>query len=401
MNNIALKHYFYLAISALILFSGCSGGSGNQQQGGFNFGGMQRATTVEVVDVSQQSISQIVRAYGTIRAQDNVRITPQISERVTNLYVDLGDTVSQGQLLARLRDVNFVDQVRRDEAQLEQARLAMRRDSLELRRGETLFERNLVSDSELENIRVSYQNSRASFQAARASLTQTRENLSYTEVRSPVRGVVTRRNISPGDVASSATAIFEIANLVGYEIRIFLPLADRRLTRIGQEVNVRLSGEREPAAKGIVSRISPELDSVTGLAEVVISLTDVQREVLPGSLAEASITVLTRPNSIVIPRTALVENVQTILDPESNTIRLDRSYSAFVTVGDTVANMRTLELGLQQGDRIEILSGLEAGEKLIITGQGGLEEGSAIRLTGRGRPEMSGQQRPQSPDSGN
>lgn len=389
--TIILKNILYLISASLIVLTGCSGGNSGPQQGGFNFGGMQRATTVEVTEVSQQSISRIVRAYGTIRSQDNVRVTPQISERVTRLYVDLGDTVSQGQVLAKLRDVNFTDQVRRDEAQLEQARLSMQRDSLEVSRATTLYERNLISDAELQNAQVAFQNSKAAFQGARASLTQSRESLGFTEVRSPVRGVITSRNISPGDVASSATPIFEIANLVGYEMRIFVPLADRRLTKIGQEVSVRLTGEQDQTANGVISRISPEIDSVTGLAEVVISLTDVYRDVLPGSLAEASITVLTRPSALVIPRTALVENVQTVLDPESNTIRLERSYSAFVAVDDTLAAMRNLEIGLEQGDQLEVLSGLIEGDKLIITGQGGLEDSSKIRISGRGRPDTQGQ----------
>lgn len=377
-----------MIVSAVLIITGCSGNSDSSgpQQGSFNFGGMQRATTVETTEIERTSISQIVRAFGTVRTQDNVRVTPQISERLTSIHADLGDTVSQGQLLAKLRDVNFIDQVKRDRAQLEQARLAVSRDSLELVRAEALYERNLISNAELQNIQVAYQNSRASLESARAALTQSRENLGFTEVRSPVNGVVTRRNISPGDLASSGAPMFEIANLLGYEMRVFLPLADRRMVRIGQDASIRLTGERIPTAKGVVSRISPELDPVTGLAEVVISLTDLADEMLPGSLAEASVTVRTNPSSIVIPRAAMVENVQTILDPESNTIRLDRTFAAFVAVGDTIASLRQLETGLQQGDRIEVLSGLNEGEQLIITGQGGLEDSSRIRLTGRSRP---------------
>lgn len=382
-----------MSFLAVILTVSCSGrNSGNQApQGGFNFAGMQRATTVEVAEVTEQSISQIIRSFGTVRTQDNVRVTPQISERITHIYADLGDTVSQGQLLARLRDVNFVDQVRRDEAQLQQARSASTRDSLELSRATSLFERNLISQAEFDNIRVAYLNSRSNLQAARAALTQSRESLNFTEIRSPVRGVITRRNVSPGDLAGSGTPAFEIANLVGYEMRIFQPLADRRLTRVGQQVSIRLTGERTPTANGVVSRISPELDPVTGLAEVVISLTEIFGDILPGSLAEAAITVRTNPSSIVIPRSALVENVQTVLDPESNTIRLNRSFNAFVSVGDSMVSLRTLEVGLEQGDRIEILSGISNGERLIITGQGGLEDGSRIRVSGRGRPGTEGQ----------
>lgn len=347
----------------------------------------QRGTSVQVTDISRSSISDIVRGFGTIQAQDQVRVSPQISERVSSIHADLGDTVRVGTVLARLRDVTILDQVRRDERQLEQARSAVSRDSLEFTRAQTLFDRNLISSAEMEASRVSYLNAQAQYEAARASLTQSRESLAFTEVRSPVNGVVTRRSISPGDVASVGSVIYEISNLAGYEIRLFLPLQDRRRVRLNQTVDIRLSGEAHHSARGVVSRISPGLDPVTGLAEVVISLTDMRDFILPGSLAEASIVVQTNPQSIVIPRNALVENVQTILDPETNTIRINRGFNAFVAQGDTIAVIRELELGLQQGDRVEVVSGLREGDRLIVTGQAGLENNSRIRVAGARAPQ--------------
>ncbi len=369
---------------SIALLSACSGN--DQQQGGFDRSQFQRGTSVQVIDITLDSISDVVRGYGNVQTQDQVRITPQISERVSRIHADLGDTVQVGTLLATLRDVNFRDQVRRDERQVEQARSAVVRDSLEFDRAQSLFDRDLTSRSELENARVGFQNSVAQYESARASLTQSRENLAFTEIRSPVEGVITRRNISPGDVASTGSEIFEIANLVGYEMRLFLPLSDRRRIRHNQEVRLRLTGQRDPSATGIVSRISPGLDPVTGLAEVVISLTDLEEPVLPGSLAEATIVTQTIPAAVVIPRNALVENVQTILDPETNTIRIDRGFQAFVSVGDSVAQIRDLEIGLQQGDRVQVLSGLSEGERLIVTGQSGLEDESRIRVAGTRRP---------------
>lgn len=379
-----------LLFSALLIIAlaSCSGRSSGDQQrpGGFDPSAFQRGTSVQVAEISRSSISEIVRGFGNIQAQDQVRVSPQVSERVSSIHADLGDTVRVGTVLARLRDVTILDQVRRDERQLEQARSAVSRDSLEFSRAQTLFDRNLISSSEIESARVSYLNSQAQYEAARASLTQSRESLAFTEVRSPVNGVVTRRSISPGDLASVGSVIYEISNLAGYEIRLFLPLQDRRRVRLNQPVDIRLTGEAHHSARGVVSRISPGLDPVTGLAEVVISLTDMRDVILPGSLAEASIVVQTNPESIVIPRNALVENVQTILDPETNTIRINRAFNAFVALGDTVAVLRELELGLQQGDRIEVVSGLRDGDRLIVTGQGGLENNSRIRVAGSRAP---------------
>jgi RND family efflux transporter MFP subunit len=366
-----------------------SGGPGGM--GGFGGpGGFARATTVEVRDVSLAPISDQIRAYGSVRAQDNVRVTPQVSERVLRIFADLGDTVRAGQTLAKLNDITFRDQLERDRAQVEQARLAARRDSLNLSRQQELFGSALISQAELDNARSTYAASRASLQSAISTLTQSTQNLGYTEVKSPVSGVITRRNASPGDVVGSGTTFYEISNLVGYEIRLNLPLADWRNTRVGQSVEMRASGGNDFNVLGTVSRISPELDPVTGLGEVVISLTNRGDGVFPGMLMESRINIQTKSNAVVIPRSAMVENVQTVIEPESNVIRLSRTYSAFISQGDTVAVRRDLDLGIQQGDRIEVLSGLQPGDKLIITGQSSLEDQSRIRISGAPRFDRTG-----------
>ncbi|MDZ7692793.1 MAG: hypothetical protein U5K69_16985 [Balneolaceae bacterium] len=97
-------------------------------------------------------------------------------------------------------------------------------------------------------------------------------------------------------------------------------------------------------------------------------------------LVEATINVETHEDAVVIPRAALVENVQTLIEPESNTIQLQRSYSAFVVQGDSLATRRDLKLGIEQGDRIEILEGLKPGEEIVITGQSSLEDSTNVSV---------------------
>lgn len=390
-----MQHRFLalLAMASTTTFLACGGATsgGPGGMGGFGGpGGFERATTVEVRDVTQATISNQIRAYGSVRAQDNVRVTPQVSERVLRINADLGDTVRAGQTLAKLNDVTFREQMERDRAQVEQARIAANRDSLNLSRQQELFRSELISQAELDNARSTYAATRAQLQAAQAALASSMQNLNYTEVKSPVTGVITRRNASPGDVVGNGTTFFEISNLVGYEIRLNLPLNDWRNTRFGQTVEMRPTGGAEFNVRGTVSRISPEIDPVTGLGEVVISLTERGSGVFPGMLMEARINVETKNNAVVIPRSAMVENVQTVIEPESNVIRLSRTYAAFISQGDSVAVRRELELGIQQGDRIEVLSGLQPGDKLIITGQTSLEDQSRIRISGAPRFDRTG-----------
>lgn len=374
-----------MSTSTLLLLS-CSSDTDNPGPGGGGpgaFGGGGQATSVEVVPVESGTISDQIRAYGTIQAQDIVSITPQVSDRVTEILVDLGDEITRGQVMARIRDVSFRDNVEQAEAQIRQSRTALERDSTQFVRQQNLFERDLISQAEFDEFRATYLSSQAQYESARAALTQSREDLENTEIRSPVDGVVLERMISVGDVASSGQIAFEVANLVGFETRVFLPMQDWQLVQIGQEVSFSLSSRTGEVGQGVVSRKSPRLDPTTGLGEVVISLTDTGSPINQGALLQARINLETREDVIVIPRSALIERVDTYIEPETGTIELERSYSVFVTQGDSIAVNRELELGIEQGDRIEVMDGLSAGDGLIITGQNNLEDGGRIRVAGQ------------------
>jgi len=383
-----LKNYLFTLLSVFVILSvaSCSNGdNGNEDArpgGGFgNFGGGQ-PTSVEAIPVRNGTISRQVQAYGTVRPQDVVAITPQVSNRVTKIHVDLGDNVSQGQVMAEIYDVPFREAVEQARAQIRQSEAAFVRDSTQLERQRELFERDLISRSEFDDFRATSLNSRAQYESSKAALSQSMENLQNTKIVSPVNGVVLSRSIAEGDVATTGQAAFEVANLIGFETRVFLPLQDWEQVQVGQSVTMSLSSRGSEIAEGVVSRKSAQLDETTGLGEVVISLTESRGSVYQGALLQSRIVLETRENTIVIPRSALVEKVETYIEPETGTIELERSYSAFVVQGDTVAARRDLDLGIEQGDRIEVLSGLNEGDQLIVTGQNNLEDGRPVQVAG-------------------
>lgn len=374
------KLSYYFAIISLIVLQAC--GSSNGPPPNFNNSDQnQQRTSVETVTAETKSISDQIKSFGNIRAEEIVNITPQVSNRITQIYADLGDTVQQGDVLAKIYDIPFRDQFEQAKSQLEQSRSAYVRDSLQFYRQQKLYEQELISSTEFDDAQATFQNSKAQYESSQANLTQSREDLNNTEVTSPVYGVVLSKDVSVGDVATTGQTAFEIANLTGYQTRIFLPVEEWRKVKIGQEVNFRLSNESDISGRGRVSRISPRLDPTTGLGEVVISLTEDSPYIAQGVLVESTINAKTHENAIVVPRSTLVENVQTFIEPESNSIQLQRSYSAFVVEGDSLALQRELQLGIEQGDQIEILEGIEAGDEVVITGQRSLGDSTKVRVT--------------------
>ena len=379
-----MKRYQLLLIAGCLLplLLSCGGGP-NPDNRNFNRNGGDRATSVETITVTRGSISQQIKSFGNIRAQEIVNVTPQVSNRITKIYADLGDTVRQGEALAKIYEVPYRDQFLQARAQLEQNRSSYVRDSLQFERQKELYQKDLISSTEYDNARATFETSKAQYEAAKASLTQSREDLMNTEITSPVYGVVLTRNVSEGDLAATGQVAYEIANLIGLQCRVYLPFEEWRNVKIGQSVTFRVSNQNGIGGRGRVTQKSPRLDPTTGLGEVVISLTDRGQSIYQGVLVESTINVETHDDAVVIPRAALVENVQTLIEPESNTIQLQRSYSAFVVRGDTLASRRELKLGIEQGDRIEVLEGLEAGDQVVITGQNSLEDSTRVRVAGQ------------------
>lgn len=370
-----------VTIFAILLLQACGGGGPNP--GGPNFNSGPQATSVETITAEASDISQQIKSFGNIRAQEIVNVVPQVSNRITQIHSDLGDTVQPGDVLAEIYAVPFRDQFQQAKAQLEQSRAAYVRDSLQFQRQQELYKKELISSTEYDNARATFQNSKSQYEASRANLTQSRENLMNTEITSPVFGVVLTRNISEGDLATTGQTAYEIANLTGYQCRLYLPFEEWRNVKIGQPVDFRVSNNPGITGEGRVSQISPRLDPSTGLGEVVISLTEQGQNIYQGVLVQATINVETHENAVVIPRAALVENVQTLIEPESNTIQLERSYSVFVVHNDTLATRRELKLGIEQGDQIEILEGIQPGDEIVITGQNSLEDSTNVRIAGQ------------------
>lgn len=380
-----MKAYLSLVLFSLIvlLLQACSGGPGPDNPGSRNFNNNSQATSVETITASVSDISRQIKSFGNIRAQEIVNITPQVSNRITQIHADLGDTVRPGDLLAEIYSVPFRDQYQQAKAQMEQSHAAYVRDSLQFERQQKLFKRDLISSTEFDNARATFQNSKSQYEASMANLAQSRENLNNTDIRSPVYGVVLTRNVSVGDLASTGQSAYEIGNLTGYQSRVYLPFDEWRNVKIGQPVTFKVSNYPEVSGEGRVSQKSPRLDPETGLGEVVISLTEQGRNIYQGVLVQATINVETHENAVVIPRAALVENVQTLIEPESNTIQLQRTYSVFVVQDDSLATRRDLKLGIEQGDRIEVLEGVRPGEEIVITGQNSLEDSTKVRVAGR------------------
>lgn len=344
-------------------------GAGNDENGsvaeegeedGEEKGDEKAPVPVEVTEVAAASVSSYISSSANLVAEFQVTTLSEVEGRVEKLFVEEGDVVRKGQLLANL--------VRDDaEIALKKAQLKETNAKLAFERGKDLSEKELVSREEFDKFTMDYE-------IARQELAEAQWRLEKTAFRAPFAGKISERMIQTGQNIRPGDELFEITDLDPLIARIFLPERDILGLDEGRDVKIVLNASEETVFGGRIRQISPVVDTATGTVKVTIEADDPPAAVRPGSFVTVNIVRETRPEATVIPREAVLRELQTA--------------HVFV-VEDDIARKRDITLGLEEGLLVESVSGLELGEQVIIAGQGGLRDGAKVKILGLDQDDES------------
>jgi len=194
-------------------------------------------------------------------------------------------------------------------------------------------------------------------------------NLANTRILSPVDGFVGSRRLDPGAYVGPNSPVVSVVDIS--TVRIVANLVERDLSRVGtgMDAQVNVDAYQGETFKGRVARIAPVLDPATRTAQMEVEIPNTSFRLKPGMYARVQFVVLERQAAIVVPRNAVVD--------------VEGRRGVFVADGKT-ARFRVIETGIQEGERVEVLSGLGDTETVVTTGAGALRDGDPIQLTGQG-----------------
>lgn len=305
---------------------------------------------VEIKAVEKGSIAEYIESTGNIYAESRVMIYPKATGRVVQIDVEEGDTVKTGQRLALLED---------DELKLRKQQLdIMRRQAKEkLERAEELHQNRMISQEAYNDAVYRHEDADIAWKLARL-------NLDNTRIQSPIDGVVVSKKIRIGDLVGMSTPIFEIIDPESLLIDIYLP--EKESARLRRQMPADIMPDSLPGTvfKASILRINPTIDPSTGTVKVTLAFdSDIDR-LNAGMFVRARIEVDSRDAAVILPKRAL--------------IRQRDENRVFVVNDAGLAEQRSLALGLENLHFYEVLSGLEAGEKLIMVGQHIVEDGQPV-----------------------
>jgi len=404
------------ALVAIALLAGC--GKKEEKE-------VEAPAPVQVGPVEQATVHKIVEADGVLFAKDQANVMPKITAPVQKFLVNRGDHVKAGQLLAVLENRDLRANAAASKGQFDQAEANLRSTTgvtvpeaivkaqtdvqsaqqqadaakklLDSRRN--LFQqgalaRRLVDEAEVqyaaaqaalataqEHLRTQQsvgnqeqvRSAQAQVEAARGTYQSAEAQVGYSEVRSPMSGVIADRPLFPGDVASTGQPLFVVMDISRIVARANVPQVEAAAVKIGQPAVIKLA-DKQTEVPGKVVVVSPATDPASTTVQVWVEAANAGEVLKPGASVRVGITAATIPDATVVPATAIVPG--------------EEGGNAVMTVsGTNTAHLKKVELGVREGDKVQILSGVSPGDQVITVGALGLEDKAKVRVVQPGEKD--------------
>jgi HlyD family secretion protein len=387
----------------------------------------EATVSVQVVPVKKTTIEQTVTSEAVLYPQAQSAIVPKISAPIKAFYVNRGSKVHAGQLLATLENRDLAAAAQDNQGAYDQAQAAYTiatastlPEEIQKAQGDTqaakvaleaeqklydsrqdLYKQGALPRKDLDQAEVALTQAKNQYelaqrhldalmavskqqelksaagqlQSAKGKYLGAAAQLSYSEIRSPINGVVTDRSLYPGEMAAAGTPLLTVMDTSSVIARAHIPQDQAALLKLGDKATITVPGEEEPI-EGKITVISPALDTNSTTVEVWVKAENPKGRLRPGTSVQISMLARSVPDALVIPAAAV------LTAPDGSTY-------VMVAGSDNKAHQKTVKTGIRQGDQVQILEGLAEGERVITSGAYGLPDNTKIRIEAAPQPDKT------------
>jgi membrane fusion protein, multidrug efflux system len=358
----------FALIAAVALLMGCSDGVPSESSG--SDAKEAAKAEVTVTHVTRSEIQEVVTVSGTVAALPNydVRVSSLVPGRIAEMKVAEGDSVKAGEVIAQLDARSLHDQLLQAEAGEAQAKANLENAQASKKRNEDLFHRGIASRKDSEDATTQESVAAASLKQAEAGLSIARMQLDRTQIRSPLTGKVAKRFVSVGEQVDGTAAqpVAEVAELSEVELLGNLPAMYLAKLRVGESLAIESDAFSAKELSGRVVAISPAVDAATNVGLIRIRIPNSDGVLRLGMYLTAEIGVEKHPNALTLPPEAVYRDEK----GEPHVYRVEQNKA-------TAADVK---LGIQTKARVEILSGVNEGDTVILTGGYGLPDQADVQI---------------------
>jgi HlyD family secretion protein len=373
---------------------------------------------VQVTAVTQDTIRRIVAGDGVLFALDQSSVTPKIQAPVQKFYVTRGDHVKQGQLLAVLENRDLTAQAAESKGAVDQAESNFRttqgatvpeavvkaqtdvdadRQATEAAKKvfdsrQQLFQQGALAQRQVDEARVNFvtansqlvsaqehlralqavakdeqiKTAAAQVDSAKSHFQSLEAQVSYTRIISPISGIVSDRPLYAGELAVPGTPLLTVIDISRVVARVSIPQNQANLVRLGQTAALTQTDSTEELT-GKVTVVSPASDANSTTVQVWIQIPNPKEQLKPGASVHAKIVTELYKAATVVPAVAILPG------EEGGT-------AVLVITPDAIAHKRVVQLGVREGDKVQILNGVRPGEEVVIVGGLGVDDKAKVKI---------------------
>lgn len=331
------------ALSAAVLLAGCGGGKTEAVRA--QTGQPVQARTVVL---RASSVNTYIESPGHVSASHSAQIASRLTGYINRVNVDIGDHVKQGEVLLTIDSRDVDAKVRQAHADIASARATLDDASANYKRYHQLYRQGAVSRQEYQRRQRDYKTAQAQLKAAQARLNVALAERAYAQVRAPMTGVVTARDVDPGDLAAPGKPLLSLQGTGDMQVRTDVVAKAHQALVPNKPVPI-VAGSRRLTAR--VIHVGPAASPSTQTYPVKLAL-PAKAGLSPGTLVRVLVPVGKR-QALLAPRNAIVDRLG---------IR-----AVFIVGSDGRAHLRLVRLGPAHGDRVEITAGLSAGARVVVS----------------------------------
>lgn len=363
------KLLLVLALGALSLFTGCKKPAppGAAAKGGPP---AMPPTQVIAVEARREAVAESLSLVGTLTANEWVEIKAELEAAVVEIGFEEGKPVTKGQLLFRLDESKLT-------TALTEAEVSLKLSKANYDRAQQLFRDKTISQQEFDQLA-------SRFESMQAAIALRQRELKDTKIFAPFAGVMGARNVSSGQVIKRDTVLGQLVDLNPVKVEVSVPERFLSLLRLDQTIELRVAAFPGRTFKGQVYFIAPQVDTTTRTALVKAKIANADGTLKPGMFANLDLTLQLRDAAVVVPEPAIMVNADKAM--------------LYVVDKDMNAQLRFVKLGVRSAGVVEILSGVEAGQLVIVEGVQKVRPGAKIKPAG---PEAAAVYAPKKPTGGN
>jgi len=343
--KISLYTLFVIVLTGVIL-TGC----GDKVKSGSQEVKREKVTGVSVEAIRSAEVPEYFETSGTVKAKTISVIASRMMGSVTSLRVKEGDRVGAGQLLMTIDDRDVAQRVKAAEKGLEAARQHQSLSDITYKRYKNLYEDKALTGQELDQIATQKKVSDLEYERAKAMADEARIYQGFTRITSPASGVVTEKKIEVGSMAVPGMPVLTVEDNSAYRVEVNVDEKLAETVKAGMEAAVFIEALNKELA-GRVTEVVPSIDPLSRSFLVKIAVSD--KDLKNGHFAKVSIPT-GKKQALLVPKKAVVEKGQLT--------------GVYTVDNNSVIAYRLVREGKSYGDRVEILSGLNPGDKVIVDG---------------------------------